>query len=128
MGGDMHLRNRSATASGLVLLFLTSTLLVVSPSAMADPNVDQMSWYQAQGLTAMFDPQTEVTTISWENIDEFDNRMAELLDATYSVYRYEGELNANTLAQADLVATVEACADTVGGGGGTNYLLSLIHI
>ena len=122
MGGDMHLRNRSATASGLVLLFLTSTLLVVSPSAMADPNVDQMSWYQAQGLTAMFDPQTEVTTISWENIDEFDNRMAELLDATYSVYRYEGELNANTLAQADLVATVEACADTVGGGGGTNYL------
>ena len=122
MGGDMHVRNRSATASGLVLLFLTSTLLAFSPSAAADPNVDQMTWYQAQGLSASFDPQTEVTTIMWENIDEFDNRMAELLDATYSVYRYEGELNANTLAQADLVATVEACADTIGGGGGTNYL------
>tara|TARA_B100000900_G_scaffold400487_1_gene404145 strand:- start:3807 stop:7070 length:3264 start_codon:yes stop_codon:yes gene_type:complete len=122
MGGDMHVRNRSATASGLVLLFLMSTLLVVSPTAMADPNVDQMSWYQAQGLSATFDPQTEVTTITWDNIDEFDNRMAELLDATYSVYRHEGPLNSNTLAEADLVATVEACADTIGGGGGTNYL------
>ncbi|MEC8780993.1 MAG: hypothetical protein VXX54_07230, partial [Candidatus Thermoplasmatota archaeon] len=122
MGGDMHVRNRSATASGLVLLFLASTLLAFTPTAAADPNVDEMSWYQAQGLSAMFDPQTEVTTITWSNIDNFDSRVAELLDATYSVYRHEGVLDASTLAEADLVATVEACSDAVGGGGGTNYL------
>ena len=90
MGGDMHVKNRSATASGLVLLFLASTLLAFTPTAAADPNVDEMSWYQAQGLSAMFDPQTEVTTITWSNIDNFDSRVAELLDATYSVYRHEG--------------------------------------
>ncbi len=122
MGGDMHVRNRSATASGLVLVFLASTLLVFTPTAAADPNVDEMQWYQAQGLSAMFDPQTEVTTITWNNIDEFDSRMAELLDATYSVYRHEGALDASTLAEADWVATVEACSDDIGGGGGTNYL------
>ena len=122
MGGDMHVRNRSATASGLVLLFLASTLLAFTPTAAADPNVDEMSWYQAQGLSAMFDPQTEVTTITWSNIDNFDSRVAELLDATYSVYRHEGVLDASTLAEADLVATVEACSDAVGGGGGTSYL------
>ena len=122
MGGDMHVRNRSATASGLVLLLLASTLVAFTPTALADPNVDEMSWYQAQGLSAMFDPQTEVTTITWDNIDQFDSRVAELLDATYSVYRHEGALDASTLAQADLVATVEACSDAIGGGGGTNYL------
>ena len=35
-----------------------------------------------------------------DNIDEFDSRMAELLDATYSVYRHEGALDASTLAEA----------------------------
>jgi hypothetical protein len=121
LGGDMQAKARPGRAVSLVLLLLcSSALALVSPAAATIPDVD---FLEAKNLQASFDTQSEVTTLTWENVQMFDSNLVNLTTAVYHVYRYEGVLDASTLDSATLIATVRACDDSYWlGQGSTAYL------
>tara|TARA_B100000459_G_scaffold147501_1_gene118017 strand:- start:2720 stop:5962 length:3243 start_codon:yes stop_codon:yes gene_type:complete len=52
---------------------------------------------QAQDITAVFDPASETTTISWRNIDFDGSVLQGLFSATYNVYRSDEAITPSTV-------------------------------
>ena len=63
-------------------------LLAVAPlSNVSAEDVGEPGNLQAQDITAIFDPASETTTVSWRNIDFDGSILQDLFSATYNVYR-----------------------------------------
>ena len=66
---------------------------------------------QAQDISASFDSSTELTTITWRNIDSLAEPSAldNFYNAVYNVYRHTEPINQSNVANATLVHQVDAC-------------------
>lgn len=108
------MRGRSKAYSGraiatlLILLMGFSTLPITNAS-----NLDTGDLYhlQAQDISADFDSATELTTITWRNIDSLDqpNALDNFFNAVYKVYRHSEIIDSQNVVNATLVAQVDAC-------------------
>ena len=111
MRGRSKAYNGRAIATLLILLMGFSTLPITNAS-----NLDTGDLYhlQAQDISADFDSATELTTITWRNIDSLDqpNALDNFFNAVYKVYRHSEIIDSQNIVNATLVAEV----------------LSLIHI
>ena len=127
MGANALNRSLQPKAGLMVLLMLLMTVPLIPTSAAAD--IGDASKLQAQDIAASFDPVSETTTITWRNIDTFDvGYVANLHDATYTVYRHSEMITPATINAATPFANVSACESNVyiqayqclGGTNGTH--------
>ncbi len=112
----MQAKARPGRAVSLVLLLLLSGVIALVPPVAANPVVHN---WEAKNLQVSFDIQSEVTTLTWENIQIQHPAAVNLTTAVYHVYRYEGELDNSTLDQATLIHSVRACDDIYWVGQGS---------
>ena len=108
MRGRSKAYNGRAIATLLILLMGFSTLPITNAS-----NLDTGDLYhlQAQDISADFDSATELTTITWRNIDSLDqpNALDNFFNAVYKVYRHSEIIDSQNIVNATLVAEVDAC-------------------
>jgi hypothetical protein len=108
------MRGRSKAYSGraiatlLILLMGFSTLPITNVSA---EDTGDLYHLQAQDITANFDSATELTTITWRNIDSLDQPGAldNFFSAEYNLYRHTEIIDSQNIANATLIAEVDAC-------------------
>jgi hypothetical protein len=62
-------------------------LAIVPLSNVAAEDIGDENNLQAQDISAVFDPTSETTTITWRNIDSDGSVLQGLFSATYNVYR-----------------------------------------
>ncbi|MDA8545276.1 hypothetical protein N9K60_00650 [Candidatus Poseidoniales archaeon] len=108
------MRGRSKAYSGraiatlLILLMGFSTLPLTNVSA---EDTGDLYHLQAQDITANFDSATELTTITWRNIDSLDQPGAldNFFSAVYNLYRHTEIIDSQNVANATLIAELDAC-------------------
>jgi hypothetical protein len=71
---------------------------------MGDPNN-----LQAQGIQATFDPTTETTVVTWQNIDSSGTELNSMFSATYNLYRHTSAIDSMNVATLTPFATVPVC-------------------
>ena len=152
MTGSSKAYDGRAIATLLILLMAFSMLPISNVSA---EDTGDLFHLQAQDIQASFDNSTELTTITWRNIDSLEEPTAldDFYNARYNVYRHTEIIDQNNLQNATLVHTIEACDIQLynvkylclGGANGSHtghsfsylvdpgtndsfYYLSLIHI
>ena len=127
MGANALNRSLQPKAGLMVLLMLLMIVPLMPTSAAGD--IGDASKLQAQDIAATFDPVSETTTITWRNIDTFDvGYVANLHEATYTVYRHSEPITPGTIASATPFANVTACDSGIytqtyqclGGSNGTH--------
>ena len=103
--------NRSLQPKAVIMVLLMMLMLVpLTPvSTAADTNPENL---QAQNIAAVFDPVSETTTISWQNIESYNGNVLFYHDATYIVHRHSEPITTSTIDDAQIVATVAACEIT----------------
>jgi len=109
--GELSVRsssNRVALWLGLLML-----LTVASPLAgLSTADTSEPTDMQAQNIMANFNPMSESTTVSWENIQTTNGTLWQLLQNTrYLIYRHDIEMN-ESMIENDMVeyfANVSAC-------------------
>ena len=110
LGGVMQAKARPGRAVGLVLLLLCSGgLSLLGPAAAAPVDVD---YWEAKNLQVDFDNQSEVTTLTWENIQIQDPEAVNLTTAVYHIFRHDGPIDAMTLEDATHIGSLRACEDS----------------
>ena len=79
--------NRSLQPKAVIMVLLMMLMLVpLTPvSTAADTNPDNL---QAQHIAATFDPVSETTTVTWQNIDSYNTNVSKYHSAIYVVYRH----------------------------------------
>ncbi len=70
-----------------ILLVCCMVLAIVPLSNVAAEDIGDENNLQAQDISAVFDPTSETTTITWRNIDSDGSVLQGLFSATYNVYR-----------------------------------------
>ena len=85
MRGRSKAYNGRAIATLLILLMGFSTLPITNVSA---EDTGDLYHLQAQDIAASFDGATELTTITWRNIDSLDqpDALDDFFNAVYNVY------------------------------------------
>ena len=97
-----------AIASLLVLLMALSLMPI---SNVAAEDTGDLFHLQAQDIQASFDSSTELTTITWRNIDSLEQPSAldNFYNAEYHVYRHTEMINQSNVQNATLIHSVVAC-------------------
>jgi len=108
MRGRSKAYNGRAIATLLILLMGFSTLPITNVSA---EDTGDLYHLQAQDITASFDGATELTTITWRNIDSLDQPGAlnDFFNAVYNVYRHTEIIDSQNVDNATLIAEIDAC-------------------
>ena len=119
-------RSLRPKAAIMVLLMLLMVVPLTPVSTAADTNPDNL---QAQHIAAVFDPVSETTTITWQNIDTYNGNVPYYHSAIYTVLRHTEPItqsNIDTVQVVDSVAACQAnvyvqyawCLSSAGGNGG----------
>lgn len=108
MRGRSKAYDGRAIATLLILLMGFSTLPITNVSA---EDTGDLFHLQAQDITATFDGATELTTITWRNIDSLDqpNALDNFFNAVYNIYRHTEIIDSQNVENATLIAEVDAC-------------------
>ena len=72
MGANALNRSLRPKAAVMVLLMMLMVVPLTPVSTAADTNPDNL---QAQHIAAVFDPVSETTTITWQNIDTYNGNV-----------------------------------------------------
>ena len=112
-------------------ILLTALLLLVSaipfvPTVAADQAAPNDM--QSQNIEAIFDPFTESTAITWENIQTQNLTIAQMLQTSrYLVYRSDSQMNTSLIQNGTIpyIANVSACTGNVVSCPGQQH--SIIH-
>ena len=108
MRGRSKAYNGRAIATLLILLMGFSTLPITNVSA---EDTGDLYHLQAQDMAASFDGATELTTITWRNIDSLDqpDALDDFFNAVYNIYRHTEIIDSQNVDNATLIAEVDAC-------------------
>ena len=108
MTGSSKAYDGRAIATLLILLMTFSMVPITNASAEDTGNLFHL---QAQDISASFDSSTELTTITWRNIDSLDEPSAldNFYNAVYKVYRHTELLTQSNIQDATLIYQVDAC-------------------
>ena len=104
------MQNTNSRIPLMMTALLLGTLMVWVPPVAADQSPD--SDLQAQAINALFDEESESTTVFWYNIDTTNFPLMQQMQQTnYLVYRHSGPLNASIIEENQLApwANVSAC-------------------
>ncbi|MDG1550837.1 MAG: hypothetical protein P8Q95_03840, partial [Candidatus Poseidoniaceae archaeon] len=118
MTGSSHGKDGKLIATLLVLLMAFSVIPIMTTSA--EDFGDPMN-LQAQDIDAIFDTSTELTTITWRNIDSPGAELNNIFDAVYNVYRHTENITRDTIGDAELIHQVDACDPSQIGGSTSRY-------
>ena len=118
MTGSSHGKDGKLIATLLVVLMAFSVIPIMSASA--EDFGDPMS-LQAQDITASFDTSTELTTITWRNIDSPGAELNNIFDAVYNLYRHTENITRDNVNKAQLIHQVDACNSSQIGGSTSRY-------
>jgi len=108
MTGSSKAYDGRAIASLLILLMTFSMVPITNVSAEDTGNLFHL---QAQDIQASFDSSTELTTITWRNIDSLDEPTAldNFYNSVYKIYRHTESINQSNIQNATLIHEVVAC-------------------
>ena len=108
MTGSSKAYDGKAIASLLVLLMAFSLIPI---SNVAAEDTGDLYHLQAQDIHVSFDSSTELTTITWRNIDSLEQPAAldNFYNADYHVYRHTEMINQSNIQNATLVHSVAVC-------------------
>ena len=108
MTGSSKAYDGRAIATLLILLMTFSTLPITNVSAEDSGDLFHL---QAQDIQASFDSSTELTTITWRNIDSLDEPSAldNFYNSVYKVYRHTEVINQSNIQNATLIHEVITC-------------------
>ena len=108
MTGSSKAYDGRAVAMLLVLLMAFSLLPINNVGA---EDTGDLFHLQAQDIQASFDSSTELTTITWRNIDSLEQPSAldDFYNAEYHIYRHTEIINQSNIQNATLVHSVPAC-------------------
>ena len=108
MTGSSKAYDGRAIATLLILLMTFSTLPITNVSAEDSGDLFHL---QAQDIQASFDSSTELTTITWRNIDSLDEPSAldNFYNSVYKVYRHTEVINQSNIQNATLIHEVATC-------------------
>ena len=108
MTGSSKAYDGRAIATLLILLMTFSLVPITNVSAEDTGNLFHL---QAQDIAASFDSSTELTTITWRNIDSLDEPTAldNFYNSVYNVYRHTEPINQSNVQNATLIHSVSAC-------------------
>ena len=101
-------QNRSLQPKAVIMvLFMMLMLVPLTPvSTAVDTNPDNL---QAQHIAAVFDPVSETTTVTWQNIDTYNSNVPNYHSATYIVHRHSEPITSSNIDVAQVVDSVIAC-------------------
>ena len=127
MTGSSKAYDGRAIAMLLVLLMAFSILPINNVGA---EDTGDLFHLQAQDIQASFDSSTELTTITWRNIDSLEQPSAldDFYNAEYHIYRHTEIISQSNIQNATLVHSVSACDSNeyavkylcLGGDNGSN--------
>ena len=108
MTGSSKAYDGRAIATLLILLMTFSLVPITNVSA---EDTGDLFHLQAQDIAASFDSSTELTTITWRNIDSLDEPTAldNFYNSVYNVYRHTEPINQSNVQNATLIHSVGAC-------------------
>ena len=106
MGSPTAERNGISRAMFLASCMLLA-LLPLTPVQASDMGAPEH--LQAQNIEAVFDPETETTLITWQNINSSGLELQGLFSATYNIYRHSAPINETTISEITPFATMSAC-------------------
>ena len=108
MTGSSKAYDGRAIATLLILLMTFSMVPITNASAEDTGNLFHL---QAQDIEASFDSNTELTTITWRNIDSLDEPSAldNFYNSVYKIYRHTEPINQSNVQNATLIHQVDAC-------------------
>ena len=118
MTGSSHGKDGKLIALLLVALMSLSVIPILSTSA---EDIGDPMHLQAQDIAAIFDTNTELTTITWRNIDSPGAELNNIFDATYNLYRYTENITSSNIVDADLIYQVDACNPSQISGSTSRY-------
>ena len=118
MTGSSHGKDGKLIALLLVALMSISVIPIMSSSA---EDIGDPMHLQAQDITAVFDTNTELTTITWRNIDSPGPELNNIFDAVYNLYRHTENITSSNVAEADLIYQVDACNSSQISGSTSRY-------
>ncbi len=118
MTGSSHGKDGKLIALLLVALMSLSVIPIMSTSA---EDIGDPMHLQAQDIAAIFDTNTELTTITWRNIDSPGAELNNIFDATYNLYRHTENITTSNIADADLIYQVDACNPSQISGSTSRY-------
>ena len=106
MGANALNRRLRPKAVIMVLLMMLMLAPLTPITTAVDTNPDNL---QAQHIAAVFDPVSETTTITWQNIDTYNGNVPYYHSATYIVHRYTEPITASNIDSAQVIDSVVAC-------------------
>tara|TARA_B100000575_G_scaffold177917_1_gene142700 strand:- start:138 stop:3389 length:3252 start_codon:yes stop_codon:yes gene_type:complete len=96
----------------IATLFVISMILSMLPiSNVSAEDSGNLYHLQAQDIQATFDSSTELTTISWRNIDSLaePNALDDFYNAVYKLYRHTDRIDETNIQNATLIHEIDAC-------------------
>ena len=96
----------------IATLFVISMILSMLPiSNVSAEDSGNLYHLQAQDIQATFDSSTELTTITWRNIDSLAEPSAldDFYNAVYKLYRYTDRIDETNIQNATLIHEIDAC-------------------
>ena len=118
MTGSSHGKDGKLIATLLVALMAFSVIPIMTASA--EDYGDPMA-LQAQDIAATFDTSTELTTITWRNIDSPGAELNNIFDAVYNIYRHTENITRDNIDNAQLIYQVDACNPSQISGSTSRY-------
>ncbi len=118
MTGSSHGKDGKLIAILLVALMSISVIPIMSSSA---EDIGDPMHLQAQDIAATFDTNTELTTITWRNIDSPGPELNNIFDAVYNLYRHTENITSSNLGDAELIYQVDACNPSQISGSTSRY-------
>ena len=108
--GEAMRKTNSRVSMLLIAILLGSLITWAPPVSAAGAGSSPDEHLQAQSITAMFDGQTESTTVYWSNIVTNDYpTMQQMQESRYLVYRHNVPLNDSVVQNLNPWANVSMC-------------------
>ena len=107
------MRKSKSRISLLLIAILLGSLVTWAPTVSASGNSSPSQHLQAQGITALFDSETESTTVYWSNLVTTDYPlMLQMQESRYLVYRHNAPLNESVVSTLVPWANLSMCPST----------------
>ncbi len=107
------MRKTSSRVPMLLIAILLGSLITWTPTVSAAGNASPVEQLQAQSITALFDSETESTTVYWSNLVTTDYPlMLQMQESRYLVYRHNAPLNESVVANLAPWANLSMCPST----------------
>ena len=107
------MRKSNSRISVLLIAILLGSLITWTPTVSASGNSSPVEQLQAQGISALFDSETESTTVYWSNLVTTDYPlMLQMQESRYLVYRHNAPLNDTVVDTLAPWANLSMCPST----------------